>query len=1081
MMDWEAELSPEQLTAVKSRGSPVLVLAGPGSGKCVRRDTLVWSNGLREFGDVHDARSSRIETGWGVGHVVDWYDDGLREGRLITLACGLNVDATLKHPLWVRRPDGVEGWVQTHDITTDDYVAVARGCADFGVDDMPLDEAYALGLVTADGGVTLCGRGAGRRLQLDKARCVIEHVMPVLLRWRATSPQAAAIQPGKIRDESQQHSVFSMSAVGLYDMLQDRYGWTAAYSHERVVPSKVLTGTRDVVRAWLRGYFDGDGYCAPYPELSTSSARLAEQVQILLIGLGVFSSRRTKRIDGGLPAHIITVHDVEAFEREVGFTPFGLKKDRAFAKLMNRDRNTNVDVIPYLGGLLREAAFEGSVRGPRAGENHAGTWNSLGGRRYARGDRMPSYSKLRQLIGVLKPSDARSELQRICDEHRVWSKVESIEPRRSFRVDCTVEGRHSFVGNGIVNHNTRTLTYRIAHLVLESDVDLERVLAITFTNKATKEMRERLTKMLGPAVNQMWCSTFHATCAKLLRFYGKSIGIGNEFVILDQKASEELTGRAMRECGVEKLAKPEEVASIISRGKDDLLDPDGLVKKLAALHGNDDMAWIGSVYRRYQTVLNNSGSLDFGDLIMKGCELLTSTAAARIRARFDHVLVDEFQDTNHAQMTFLLRLVPPGSEDRDIFVICDDDQAVYGWRGARVQNVLEFPTHYPNTKKIVLNVNYRCSPEIVKLSSALIGKNQHRFDKQLEATTGKESVKGDKPILMPMASPEDEAWWVMESIKAHQKEGGRYADCAVLYRTNAMSMAIEDAFRRSRIPYVLVGGFRFYDRTEIRNMLSMARLLANPKSDVDFHRIVNVPPRGIGDTGLGTIEQYATDNNISMIRSCKNLLKAGTVKPKLRAGIEAFMDVMRSAYDMKMAQEGQHADYHDIPELLKHLFERSGYRDYLKQEKDGRERIENVEELMRGAGRRQCRIDEWLNEIAMIADREQEDTRDLVTLSTIHKSKGLEFQSVFVIGVSAGYMPHAKTRTTQEFEEERRLLYVAMTRAKERLRMSFYSGMTTQGRGGPSSFLTDMGIPIPKPDDRPVWAREADDDDEWVF
>jgi superfamily II DNA or RNA helicase len=415
----------DRLDAAVARGARrVLVVAPTGAGKCVTRETLVWSRGLRSFGEAWGA--DRIEGPCGAAEVRGWYDDGARDGLEITLACGLVLDGTSHHRVWVRDADGGEGWRRLADLQIGDRVGVARGHADFGETSIPLDEAYALGVAIADGCIV------GAQLRIDKQAPLIDRIRPVVERWHALAGAGAV--PSRTVEISPRHTaIFSCG------------NWQA--SDARTVPSTVRTGHREVVRAFLRGYFDGDGYCDHRPGVSTSSSRLADEVHQLLLGLGVAAHRRRKETTH-LPAHVLSIVDFGAFAREIGFTPYGLTKDTSFASLLARVRNTNVDTIPGVGALLRRAAKWVPNRTRREDG-----WRHLSA--YFDGRKRPGYSALASLLPAL-PQDCpeRAELLRLITEHRLWSPVAQIAPSRRRRIDCEVAAQHAFVGNGIINHNT---------------------------------------------------------------------------------------------------------------------------------------------------------------------------------------------------------------------------------------------------------------------------------------------------------------------------------------------------------------------------------------------------------------------------------------------------------------------------------------------------------------------------------------------------------------------------------------------------------------------------------------------------
>lgn len=439
-----AAIEAERLMGVRS----TYIRMATGTGKCVDPDTLVWSDGLRRFGDLFDVASCILGP-HGVADVVGWYDDGERDGYKVRLECGLEIDGTPAHRVWVRHEDGCEGWLHVSDLGPGDHVAVARGRADWGSVVIPPDEAYALGLLIADG--CIMDSRTTSRLQIDKQLPVIRAVSPVLSRWIVMAG-GRATNGILVQEMSANHASATVCAPNFRRMLSERYGiarWE--YSHLRSVPPCILRGTRDVVRSFLRGYFDGDGYCCMVPEVSTASPQLARQVVQLLLGLGIYTRTKVKPT-AKLPAHVISIRDVGVFEKEVGFTPYGLRKDLRFAKLSSTPRNTNVDTVPCAGALIQSAA-----RHIRMKHKRRDAWKNA--RNYFDGRKKPGYAMLAEFAAAL-PVDCpeRVEMDRILDERRAWSAVESVEPSCIRRIDCEVAEQHAFVGNGIINHNTRVFS-----------------------------------------------------------------------------------------------------------------------------------------------------------------------------------------------------------------------------------------------------------------------------------------------------------------------------------------------------------------------------------------------------------------------------------------------------------------------------------------------------------------------------------------------------------------------------------------------------------------------------------------------
>ena len=445
------KLRPYQIEAqqaileARARGirSQIVSLA-TGLGKCVDPNTFVWSNGLRRFGSAWG--NDRIAGPHRTDDVVAWYDDGVNPGRRIETDAGLTIDGTLAHRIWIRRDDGFEGWCRLEDVRVGDFAAVARGRADFGTTEIPLDSAYLLGLATADGCMVKTGPNA-HRLQIDGHPLLCELVAPIMNKWR----EAGGGQRNgtvTITQKSVDHAYAIVQAKRLKEYVESTFGVRWTYSPERVVPEAVLTGTRDVVRLFLRGLFDGDGCSNPIVTLNTSSRALAEQVQQLLLGLGIFCGLSTRSSTDGLPSHMVRVFDIDAFEREVGFTRLLGARDRFYYDSLAKKRNPNYDVVPGIGALLRDLA------GRVPSKHRNADFHTISAYYDRTGWRRPSYARLRRWLATAPACDATTELQRIVDEHRAWTPITAIAPSAIRRIDCQVEESHAFVGNGLVNHNT---------------------------------------------------------------------------------------------------------------------------------------------------------------------------------------------------------------------------------------------------------------------------------------------------------------------------------------------------------------------------------------------------------------------------------------------------------------------------------------------------------------------------------------------------------------------------------------------------------------------------------------------------
>lgn len=632
---------------------------------------------------------------------------------------------------------------------------------------------------------------------------------------------------------------------------------------------------------------------------------------------------------------------------------------------------------------------------------------------------------------------------------------------------------------------TRVLTYRIAYLVKQYGLDPYNLMAVTFTNKAAKEMRSRLERLIGQQqLERLTIGTFHAICARILRREAQALGLPSNFIIYDQDDQVGLIRQALRELNLdEKLYRPTAIQAAISKAKRSLLAPEEY---------NPPTYWhevVARVYSRYHQLLRVNNALDFDDLLMLAVRLFTEHPAIRqkYQHRYVYVLVDEFQDTDSAQYEWLKMLT---AEHKNLFVVGDEDQSIYGWRGADFRNILRFRNDYPEAQIVLLEQNYRSTQNILDAARHVIALNTQRTDKRLWT-----SNEAGLPIIVHEAYDEqEEAEFIANEIENLVAQRiVRLRDCAVMYRTNAQSRVLEDAFIRHGLPYKLVGATRFYERREIKDVLAYLRLIHNPHDDVSLRRILNVPPRGIGERTKETLEKRAEIQRIPLYTALQ-LLKQGQEKsaPNQTASVQETPPVppmlpfdSRSAknllslltlLDQLIAARGESS----VLQLLDKLLADSGYSEYIRDgTEEGEERWENIQELRTVAQEYahlppDTALTTFLEDVALVSDVDnlREET-DAVTLLTLHMAKGLEFDAVFIVGFEEGILPHSRSlEEPEEMEEERRLCYVGMTRARRRLYLIYTFRRTrfgNQATSQPSRFLCDIpsrlikGAAIPAP------------------
>jgi DNA helicase-2/ATP-dependent DNA helicase PcrA len=611
----------------------------------------------------------------------------------------------------------------------------------------------------------------------------------------------------------------------------------------------------------------------------------------------------------------------------------------------------------------------------------------------------------------------------------------------------TTEG-HVLVLAGAGSGKTRVLTERIAYLIREKKVSPERILAFTFTNKAAGEMKARVAKLLGRRNLPLWIATFHATGVRILRREAKHLGFENNFAIFDEDDSNQLIRDCIKKAGWGLDENPVYLfRNRISKWKNALMPPEE-----AAANASDPLGErVAAIYAAYAKNLRKCNAFDFDDLITRVVELFTAHPRVKERyaRQFLYVLVDEFQDTNAIQMVMIDAL---SSRHGNLFVVGDDDQSIYGWRGATVDNILQFDRVYEDTVVIRLEENYRSTNRILDAANNVIAHNEGRKGKTLFSRRG----EGE---FLRMGFTEDEieeADLVRHIITDCIREGYRRSEIAVLYRTHAQSRALENSMRRGSLPYQIIGGVRFYERKEIKDLLGYLKLINNPSDDVSFRRILNVPRRGIGAVTLARIEKAAGDSSLLGSLMSEETL-AALPKPQ-REKVAAFSKLMAS-FRLKAKKESAY-------DLLKELIDAIRYRDYLlEDQKTAETRLENIEELLVETQRFSSAADNpllaaFLEEIALISDIDGLKSEETVALMTLHNSKGLEYRVVMITGLDEGLLPHYSSFDDQaELEEERRLFYVGMTRAKERLYLFSAANRLRFGSwtgNGPSRFLGEV-------------------------
>lgn len=605
---------------------------------------------------------------------------------------------------------------------------------------------------------------------------------------------------------------------------------------------------------------------------------------------------------------------------------------------------------------------------------------------------------------------------------------------------------------GAGSGKTRVLTYRIAYLIEHAGVSPHHILAITFTNKAASEMKERVDALLGAVSEKMWVSTFHSSCVKILRREITHLNYDSNFVIYDSSDQQTLVKQCLKELNIDdKKYPPRAVISAISQVKNKLWEPHTYEKRAYDFYQET----IAKIYRLYQSKLKHNNALDFDDLIMKTVELfqLFPDILDQYQERFQYIMVDEYQDTNHAQYRLINMLA---AKYRNLCVVGDDDQSVYHFRGADIQNILDFERDYPEAKVVRLEQNYRSTKSILEVANEIIRNNSGRKEKRLWT----ENPSGYPISLYTAQDEHQEAYYVAKNvIYEHDRKERPYTDFAVLYRTNAQSRVIEDIFMRNNIPYTIVGGLKFYERKEIKDVMAYLKVISNPADSISLQRIINVPRRGIGDASIAKAAEYARDHQVTLFRAFGMAEEISTLAARIAKPMSQFTRFIEEMQELKYNSS--------VTELAREVLTRSGYLQELEAEHtiEAETRIENLNEFLAVTDEFDKGIngslEEFLAGVSLVADIDNLDEKtEAVVLMTLHSAKGLEFPVVYMIGMEEGVFPHSRSMLENtELEEERRLCYVGVTRAREELHMLHAAQRNLYGNymhNMPSRFLKEI-------------------------
>ena len=625
--------------------------------------------------------------------------------------------------------------------------------------------------------------------------------------------------------------------------------------------------------------------------------------------------------------------------------------------------------------------------------------------------------------------------------------LKELNPRQKEAVEAT-EGPCLVIA-GAGSGKTKVLTYKISYLMKQKGIKPWNILAITFTNKAANEMKERVEKLASDAINDIWLGTFHSICVKILRKFIDRIGFDTSFVIFDTSDQKTIVKNCMKELNIDtKLFTEKSILSEISNAKNDMLTPQKYEERA---NGDYRKEITSKVYYLYQKKLRENNAIDFDDIINYTINILTDNPDVLdyYTSKFRYILVDEYQDTNKSQFMLVSLLA---SKYGNITVVGDSDQSIYRFRGADITNILNFEKDFPGAKIVKLEQNYRCTGNILKAANAVIKHNGNKYEKVLWT----ENEDGNLPFVYCGEDEYDEGNFMVQEINhLKREEYYKYSDFVVLYRMNSQSRAIEDVLRREDIPYKIVGGLKFYERKEIKDIVAYLRLISNTSDNLSLERIINEPKRGVGKTSLENIEKISTQNGISMYQVIK---EADKYIPRIYQNTREFINVIEELKTLDLS----------VSELIKQTLNKTGYTQSLKNENtiEAETRIQNLEEFLTVAMEfekesAENSLPEFLESISLSSDTDNlEDTDNMITLMTLHSAKGLEYPTVFLVGMEDGVFPgHKSIDNPDDIEEERRLFYVGITRAKQHLYLTFARKRTIFGSTSynpPSRFLKEI-------------------------
>lgn len=1029
------QLNEKQQEVVDFFSGQCVVTAGPGSGKCITGDSIVFSPenfseiqskscneviGL-DSEDINNGKFKNIA-------ITEFVDSGLQNTIKIETKSGFELEGTFNHKIVVLNRDGKLLWKSLEDISIGDVcpIYIDKSAKKITFD----DEAYWIGLMLGDG--CLVDKNVFRFSSEDNNG--VSLLFCIIL--KKVFNMSCAAYKDKRRSNLYAYTIGRKDTRKLKSYIIKKYGDICKYAKDKCLTEEILSLPYSSLGSLMRGMFDTDGYCDKSScGIMLSSKKLIFQLQVVLLKYGIFSTRRIKIVKGKEYYRLqIFGDDYRRFVELIGFNHN--KKREVSKEILSKTRNPN-KIIPYMQKHIS------SIRNDVAKFD----WCSAGVG-IIRGDKGDSVRLARYentcTVSRNVTSKTCEKIIKICNKYNFYSdslyyldflnsnfmfdtiKVKKNDRAQSHVYDYYIEKSHNFVANGFINHNTACLVERVATLI-NKGVNPSRILCLTFTNKAANEMRERICKRLNIDDASFYIGTFHSLCVKILRRVGTKIGYAQSFSIFDSNDQISLLKSITRQMGFDvKKMNFYGISHKINFGRELLEDENTISQRF-----EDSADW--DVAKKYLEEIKDQNAIDFSGLLYETVRLLKANddVLGRLQNQFEYILVDEIQDTNYAQFELVNFFA---GKHKNVMVVGDINQSVYGFRGARYQNVLDFIKEYKGCKQISLGKNYRSTPEIVAVASKLIKKNNSLIDIKFET----DNDSGQEPQYSSHYDQTAEARAVAKKIKfLVEDEGWEHSDISVFYRLNRMSLEIQTALANNSIPFTVIGGPSFFDRKEIRDCLGMLRWLANSYDKIAFHRVIDMFS-DIGDVTYSRIVEVSQSNNISLMEACSRIDDLTNRQSIIKAAkrIQAVFD-----FDFSSMHAGK---------ALSLLISKIGYYKHLdktsKNNKDYEDRKGNVEELINNAtifGQVNSSISDYLRNIALVSSSDKESTAS-VSLMTIHASKGLEFPIVFIIGVEEGIHPHimalkeAKTpeERVEAVEEETRVFYVGITRAERRLYVS---------------------------------------------